>query len=132
MSTRDEGDLRHWGMAHAVHARHRTRDLACRQTSNIKRTLVGNKIVDHSDVVGASPVGAAPTMSSFPTKHMASMAWAETIVRWDEKHLSFGIWCDLYDRFDSIYVTNADVARDSGTMTARAMASCGGVTWLSV
>ena len=38
-----------------------------RQVSNIKRTLVGNKIVDHSDVVGASPVGAAPTTSSFST-----------------------------------------------------------------
>ena len=35
------------------------------ETSNISRTLVGNKIVDHSDVVGASPVGAAPTTSSF-------------------------------------------------------------------
>ena len=34
--------------------------------SNIRRTL-GNKIVDHSDVVGASPVGAAPTTSSFST-----------------------------------------------------------------
>ena len=30
-----------------------------RKVSNIRRTLVGNKIVDHSDVVGASPVGAA-------------------------------------------------------------------------
>ena len=39
------------------------------QTSNIGRTLVGNKIVDHSDVVGASPVGAAPTTSSFSTWH---------------------------------------------------------------
>ena len=38
-----------------------------RKTSNISRTLVGNKIVDHSDVVGASPVGAAPTTSSFST-----------------------------------------------------------------
>ena len=38
-----------------------------RQVSNIRRTLVGNKIVDHSDVVGASPVGAAPTKSSFST-----------------------------------------------------------------
>ena len=37
------------------------------QVSNIKHTLVGNKIVDHSDVVGASPVGAAPTTSSFST-----------------------------------------------------------------
>ena len=27
------------------------------------RQLVGNKIVDHSDVVGASAVGAAPTTS---------------------------------------------------------------------
>ena len=38
-----------------------------RQVSNIRRTLVGNKIVDHSDVVGAPPVGAAPTTSSFST-----------------------------------------------------------------
>ena len=38
-----------------------------RKTSNISRTLVGNEIVDHSDVVGASPVGAAPTTSSFST-----------------------------------------------------------------
>ena len=36
-----------------------------RKTSHISRTLVGNKIVDNSDVVGASPVGAAPTTSSF-------------------------------------------------------------------
>ena len=38
-----------------------------RQVSNISRTLVGDKIVDNSDVVGASPVGAAPTTSSFST-----------------------------------------------------------------
>ena len=38
-----------------------------RKTSNLSRTLVGNKIVDNSDVVGASPVGAAPTTSSFST-----------------------------------------------------------------
>ena len=38
-----------------------------RQTSNIRCTLVGNKIVDHSDVVGATPVGAALTPSSFST-----------------------------------------------------------------
>ena len=37
------------------------------QTSNISRTGVGNKIADHSDVAGASPVGAAPTTSSFQT-----------------------------------------------------------------
>ena len=28
-------------------------------------TLVINEVIDHSDVVGASPVGAAPTTSSF-------------------------------------------------------------------
>ena len=38
-----------------------------RQVSNISRTLVGNEIVDHSYVVGASPVCAAPTTSSFST-----------------------------------------------------------------
>ena len=37
------------------------------QVSNMRRTLVGNLIVDHSDVVGTSPVGAAPTTSSFST-----------------------------------------------------------------
>ena len=40
---------------------------AYRQVSNISCSLVGNYIVDHSDVVGASPVGAAPTTSSLPT-----------------------------------------------------------------
>ena len=38
-----------------------------RQVSNIRRTLAGYKIVDQPDVVGASPVGAAPTTSSFST-----------------------------------------------------------------
>ena len=41
-----------------------------RQVSNIRRTFVDNKIVDHSDVVGASPVGAAPT-----TSHSRLNAW---------------------------------------------------------
>ena len=41
--------------------------LIYRKTSNISRTLEGNKIVDNSDIVGASPVGAAPTTSSFST-----------------------------------------------------------------
>ena len=38
-----------------------------RKTSNESHTIVGNKIIDNSDVVGASPVGAAPTTSSFST-----------------------------------------------------------------
>ena len=45
------------------------------KTSNIIRTLVGNKIIDHSDVVGASAVGAAPITSSCST------------------YSSVGIWC---------------------------------------
>ena len=40
-----------------------------RQISNIRRTLIGNKIVDHSDVVGTSPVGAAPTTFSLSAQH---------------------------------------------------------------
>ena len=38
-----------------------------RQASNIRRTFASNKFADHSDAVGALPVGAAPTASSFST-----------------------------------------------------------------
>ena len=67
-----------------------------RKTSNISRILVGNKIVDNSDRVGASPVGAAPTTSSFSTSQPASMDWAKTTAKGYKKHLSFGICCNLY------------------------------------
>ena len=67
-----------------------------RKTSNIRCTLVGNNIVDHSDVVGASPVGAAPTTSSFSAQYLASMEWAKTNVRRGKKYLKFRIWCALY------------------------------------
>ena len=40
-------------------------NLIYRKVSNIRGTLVGNEIVDYSVVVGASPVGADPTASSF-------------------------------------------------------------------
>ena len=62
-----------------------------RKISNIRRTLVGYKIVDHSDVVGASPVGAAPTTSSFSTWHVASRDSANTAARQYENLLSVGI-----------------------------------------
>ena len=42
-------------------------DAIYRQVYNIRRTLVGNLIVGLSDVVEASPVGAASTTSSFST-----------------------------------------------------------------
>ena len=43
------------------------RYLVYRQTSNTRCTLVSNKIVCHSDVDGASLVGASPSASSFST-----------------------------------------------------------------
>ena len=67
-----------------------------RQVSNIRRTSVGTEIVDHSDVVGASPVGAAPTTSEWSTEHLASLDWEKTTARRGEKHLSLVIWCVLY------------------------------------
>ena len=73
------------------------------QTSDISCTSVDNKIVDHSDVVGALPVSAAPTTPSFSTQHRASMDWAKTSARRDEKHLNHRMWYYLYWRFDIIY-----------------------------
>ena len=67
---------------------------AYRKTSNMSHTLVGNKIVDHSDVVGVSPVGA--TTSPFSTLHLTSIYRTNTTARWVEKYSSFGIWCGLY------------------------------------
>ena len=65
-----------------------------RQTSIISRTLAGIKIIDHSDVVRASPVGSMPTTSSFSTLHVASIDWATA--RRGEKHLSSEWLCVLY------------------------------------
>ena len=64
-----------------------------RKTSDIRHTLVDNKIVDHSDVVRASPVGAAPTASSFSTWHLASRDSAKKAARQYENILSVRIWC---------------------------------------
>ena len=66
------------------------------KTSNISRTLVGSEIVDHSDEVGASPVGAAPTTSSFSTWHLASRDSAKKAARQYENLLSVEIWCVFY------------------------------------
>ena len=73
-----------------------------RKIFNMRRTLVGNKIVDHFDVVGASPVVAAPTTSSFLTKHLASVDWAKTTARRDGNHLIFG--------FGAPYIRDVTVA----------------------
>ena len=57
----------HLRVVNPKHAETKLSQFNYRKVSNISHTLVGNKIVDHSDVVGASPVGAAPTTSSFST-----------------------------------------------------------------
>ena len=59
-----------WFCCHDVHNSPLIQYYGCMyypQTYNISRNLVGNKIVDHSDVVRASPVGAALITSSSPT-----------------------------------------------------------------
>ena len=70
------------------------------QTSNISHTLVGNKIVDHSDVVRASPVRAASATSLFSTltpgfrelgkDHCKRRG--ETFKFWDFVHLILEVW----------------------------------------
>ena len=84
-----------------------------RKISNIRHALVGNKIVHHSDVVGASPVIAAPTASSFSTQHMASIDWdkgetrRETFKFWDLVHLILDIWrCILFQVYPGCYESN--------------------------
>ena len=59
-------------------------DMSYPQTPYIKRTFSGNKIVDHSDVVGASPVGAAPTISPFASRDMFQL--------WDLVHFILEVW----------------------------------------
>ena len=74
-------------------------DTIYRQSSNIRRKLASNSIADHSDVVGASPADAFPTITSLPTWHLASIDCTKTTARRDEKYLNFGNWCALYWRF---------------------------------
>ena len=84
-----------------------------RKTSNISRTLQGNKIVHHSDVVGASPAGAAPTTSSISTLYLTSMDWAKATAKRDKKHLKFASWCVLYYRFDGNSFSNRTIVSTS-------------------
>ena len=57
-----------------------------RRASNISHTFVGTKIVDHSAVVGASPVGAAPTTSS---SRRNTQNWENAVKIFENKMLSF-------------------------------------------
>ena len=65
------------------------------QTCNIRHIFIGNRLANHSDVVAASPVGAAPTTSSFSTLYLGSIDWAKATARQEGNHLSFVIWCNL-------------------------------------
>ena len=73
-----------------VDSLHRAKNVESVSMAWYLHTLVRN------DVIGASPVGTAPTTSSFSTKHLATMDWAQITERRDEKHLSSGIRCTLY------------------------------------
>ena len=48
--------------------------------------------------VSRNLVGATPTTCSLSTCHLASMNCSKTTARYDEKHISFKIWCVLYLR----------------------------------
>ena len=67
-------------------------DYTYRQTSNIRQTLLGNKIIDHSDVAGAAPsnyifiFGLTPVFSTLHKDNCKT--------RWET--FKFVIWCHLY------------------------------------
>ena len=66
------------------------------QTSKIRCILAGNNIVDHSDVVGASPACRHCSNYIFILDLTPGFSiWPKTTARRDEKHLCFGIWCTL-------------------------------------
>ena len=74
-----------------------------RQISNISRILIGNKIVDHSDVVRASPLGAVQLHHHSRLNTWLQWIGQKTIARRDEKHLSLGFG-ESYTRGLMVYV----------------------------
>ena len=62
----------------------------------IIHTLVDNKLVDHSDVVGALPVGTAPNYIFILnlTPDLNGLVWDNYKTR--RETLCFMTWCDLY------------------------------------
>ena len=77
---------------------HGARCFDYRQTCNIRRTLAGNKIVDHSYVVGA--VGAAPTTSSSCSRLNTWHQWIGQRQMQDETRniLAFFLFGAIYTR----------------------------------
>ena len=71
------------------------------QTPHMRARSVGNRIVDHSDVVGAWPVSAAATTSSFSTSDLVGFSglgkdncktWWETFKFGDSVWLILEVW----------------------------------------
>ena len=103
------------------------------QTSNISHTLAVNKITDHSNVVGASHVGAAPTTSwstltpgfNWLNKDNGKMRPASFKI-WDSMHLTLEI-SDL-TVFTKKYLFALDYTMDvllvSGQQTKPDILSC--------
>ena len=66
---------------------------------NIRRTLVGNRLADHSEVVATLLIGAA--LTTFILDSTAAFNGLDKDSRkWNEKHKSLGMWLDLYQMFD--------------------------------
>ena len=95
-----------------------------RKTPIISRTLVANQIVEHLDVVGASPVGVAPTTSSFSTQHLASRYSAKAATRQYENILSAGIWCILVHITDLMVINGSADLVNLTTCNCRPNNSC--------
>ena len=94
------------------------------QVSNIRRTLVGNWIVDHSDVVGASPVGHAPTTTSL-TQHLASMDLAKTTARRERRIIEIlGFGADYIRDFTVCDFNSIRVIQVMTLLTWRCLLSC--------
>ena len=65
-----------------------------RQTFNIKHTSIRNKLFDNSDVVGASPVSAAQTISSMLTPGFNGLSTENCKARQETlKFFLFGVAC---------------------------------------
>ena len=63
------------------------------------KSVWGNQVCDSAEHNQKS-LKAGKACYALPEQIWASMDWAETTARRDEKHVSFRTWCDLYNRFD--------------------------------
>ena len=70
------------------------------ETSNISRTIISNKIVDHSDVVGAWPVGVVPTHTSIFDLTTGFNGLGKDNCKTRGETSNLGIWCVIYKRFE--------------------------------